>query len=110
MSLFNWGESPNGKWRLVAETRTKRDEKENTGKLSHFSINFYGFKKTDDFRLKKRRFTDSLEELQAFEPTFKELKRIYDSELRLSRETRIIHKRVIDSNPELREALKSLDD
>jgi subtilisin-like proprotein convertase family protein len=104
MTVFNWGESPIGKWKLKIETRPRRDKsKENVGHLDHFSVNFFGFKNTQ--RINKR-FT---EKTRAFIPSNDIIEKIYKTELDLSRETIIINKRVLDSNPEFRHILKSIE-
>ena len=46
--------------------------------------------------------------LRAFVPSNEILEKIYNSELKLSRQTRIINKRLLDSNPQIRDILRSL--
>lgn len=105
MTVFNWGESPLGKWKLVVETRPRRDKsKSNKGKLDQFGLTLFGYKSRLPSRLNKRLAHKS----RAFIPSSEVIEKIYNSELRLSRQTRIIHKRVLDSNPEIREILKSI--
>lgn len=104
MTVFNWGESPLGEWKLIIETRPRRDKsKENVGHLEHFSMNFFGFKNPQ--RLNKR-FS---EKSRAFIPSNEIIEKIYKTELGLSRETTIINKRVLESNPEFRHILKSIE-
>lgn len=103
MTVFNWGESPIGKWKLIIEPRSRLDGKVNEGKLEHFSFKFYGFKKLNQSRNKRL-----AHKTRAFIPSNEIIEKIYNSELRLSRQTRIIHKRVLDSNPDIRDILKSL--
>ena len=46
--------------------------------------------------------------LRAFVPSNEILEKIYNSELKLSKQTRIINKRLLDSNPQIRDILRSL--
>ena len=105
MTVFNWGESPVGKWKLMIESRTKENAVPNSGKIEHFSLVFYGTKNVD--KQVKKRFAD---QLKAYVPTPEHVKRIYNIELKLSRQTRIVHKRVFETNPELKDVLRSPED
>lgn len=103
MTVFNWGESPIGKWKLIVEPRPRHDKiKANEGKLDQFDLRFFGYKSQS--RINKR----SARKSRAFIPSSEIIEKIYNSELRLSRQTRIIHKRVLDSNPSIRDILKSI--
>ena len=43
MTVFNWGESPRGVWKLVIEPRTRKNSnKLNNGLLQHYSLVFFG--------------------------------------------------------------------
>ena len=104
MTTWNWGESPTGKWRLIIETRARRDKsKKNDGRLDHFSMTFFGFKNLQ--RVNKR----FAEKSRAFIPTNEIVEKIYKKELDLSRDTTIIKKRVLESNPEFRHILKTIE-
>ncbi len=100
MTVFNWGESPTGVWKLIIETRENPSVDIN-GELSHFSINFYGFMIPKKDRIIKRN------NMRAFVPTSEHVKRIHDIELKNSRDTRIINKRNLESDPLLRKKLKN---
>ncbi len=102
MTIFNWGESPLGKWKLIIEARTRTGAKENQGKIDHFAMNFYGFKNTNEIGLKKR----LTETNRAFVPSSNELVKIYKRELKSSRQSQIIHKKLFESNPELKKTIK----
>jgi subtilisin-like proprotein convertase family protein len=102
MTVFNWGESPVGKWKLIIESRTKENSMRNSGKIEYFSLVFYGTRNTN-VEVKKR-YAD---QIKAYVPTPEHVKRIYNVELKLSRQTRIVHKRVFETNPELKDVLKS---
>ena len=110
MTLFNWGESPRGKWRLNIETKPSTQA---SGKIEHFSLVFYGSKQDDDKEYSAetdvgRRHSRSMEK-KAFVPSEKDLNRMYAYEMKSSRETRIVNKRLIDKNPDLRDILKAFD-
>jgi subtilisin-like proprotein convertase family protein len=109
MTLFNWGESPRGKWRLIIQSRRKNENTINNGRLEYFSLKFYGIKNgsaaventenrkeqleddNDEARLKKR-FSSS----KAFMASHDEVAKIYKRELNLYQQTKIVHKRVLD--------------
>lgn len=43
MTVFNWGESPLGVWKLVVETRTRLTARRpNEGTIDHFSLVLFG--------------------------------------------------------------------
>ena len=43
MTLFNWGESPRGVWKLIVEPRTRNTARRpNTGNIEHFSLVLFG--------------------------------------------------------------------
>ena len=87
MTVFNWGEAASGTWKLMIETADNQESL--NGSITHFSINFYGFKVPKESKLTKR--FDELK--RAFVPSQEHLRRIYDSELKLSRESKIVHRR-----------------
>jgi subtilisin-like proprotein convertase family protein len=104
MTLFNWGESPIGQWKLIIETRTRNDTTEKyTGSLDYLSLVFYGSKKSQE---PKKRFVDQLQQ-KAYIPTAQEVVKMYDTEIKVAREARIIDKRVFEENSELRNLLKN---
>ncbi len=108
MTIFNWGESPIGKWKLIIETRARRDKTlENEGSLNSFSLKFFGYKKVVSNEHREQQKKRELN-LRAFVPSNEILEKIYNSELKLSRQTRIINKRLLDSNPQIRDILRSL--
>lgn len=108
MTIFNWGESPIGKWKLIIETRGRRDKTlENKGSLNSFSLKFFGYKKLVSKEHKEQQKKRELN-LRAFVPSNEILEKIYNSELKLSKQTRIINKRLLDSNPQIRDILRSL--
>ena len=129
MTLFNWGESPRGVWRLLVEPRTLNSKTHNTGQIEHFSLVFYGARlessneeskssnsnttitSSDDGvevqpKLRKR-FADS--NIRAFRATENDVKQIYKEELNLYRQTRIINKRVFESSKQLTDVLNGLE-
>jgi subtilisin-like proprotein convertase family protein len=118
MTVFNWGESPIGKWTLIIESKSRNEEQPNSGRIEYFSLKLFGttiisnknsdsnFKSTDDKVVS--RYLDRSD--SAFIPTFSELKNIYTEEKKLSRQTRIIERKLLESNPELRNILSNEDD
>jgi subtilisin-like proprotein convertase family protein len=103
MTLFNWGESPIGKWKLIIEGKDKEDNTPNTGRIEHFSLIFYGTKSVESKNRNKRYFDRNS---RAFVPTSNDVKRIYDVELKLKDQTKIVHKRFFEENPEFQNVLK----
>lgn len=101
MTVYNWGESPVGKWRLIVEPQ-EAGSKKLAGSIDSFSLNFFGFKRPDMARSQR----SSGASARAYVPSEEHLKRIYEEEVKNSQEPRIVHKRVFDSNPELRSVLK----
>ncbi len=88
MTLFNWGESPRGKWKLMIET--KNDE--NYGQIDHFSLIFFGSKSNKDSKSKQEersKRSDELKLKKAFVPSESLIKKIYYDELDLSRKAKI---------------------
>ena len=106
MTLFNWGESPVGKWKLVIEARNKDEKTRNTGRLEHFSLIFYGTKNSKQSL--KKRYADH--NSRAFVPTSEEIKKIYDIELKLKGQTNIVDKRIFEENPELKDVFRNLNE
>jgi subtilisin-like proprotein convertase family protein len=100
MTVFNWGESPVGKWRLIVEAH--ENEKELSGSIDSFSLNFFGFKKPKASSSKRSNEMN----VKAYIPSDNHLEKIYEEEVKNAEDTRIVHKRVFDSQPELREAIK----
>lgn len=102
MTLFNWGESPQGEWKLVIESRTREDsDTPNTGRLEHFSLVFYGSRNRKyETKMKKRLLNRNA---RAYVPSDEDVRKIYKTELKVSKQTRIIHKRVLEGSPELRD-------
>lgn len=100
MTTHNWGESPLGKWRLIIEP--KASDIELKGSIDYFSINFYGFKLTTSKISSKRSHGLS----KSYKPSSTHIRNIYDHEFEQSRASKIVHKRVLESDPALREALK----
>lgn len=120
MTLFNWGESPKGVWKLVVESRTKNSKTPNSGQIDHFSLVFYGTKLESESTTNsssssgeesqpklRKRFADL--NARAFRASEHDVREIYENELNLYRQTRIINKRVFESNPELKDVLKNLE-
>ena len=103
MTLFNWGELPVGKWKLIIESKSKEDQTPNTGHIEHFSLIFYGTKSVGSKNLNKRYFDRNS---RAFVPSSDDIKRIYDAELKLKDETKIVHKRFFEENFKKKDSLK----
>lgn len=115
MTLFNWGESPQGTWKLVIDPRNTEENLPNSGRLRHFSLTLFGTKKVDDTdtdkgqeakaeadnedksqdeeRLNKR--YSNLNE-KAFIASDEDVRILYKRELDMSRQTKIIHKRFFE--------------
>ena len=94
MTLFNWGESPRGKWKLMIETKNH----DNYGQIDHFSLVFFGSKSSKDSKNNQhetRKRSDELKLKKAFVPSESLIKKIYYDELDLSRKANIEHKRNI---------------
>ena len=64
---------------------------------------FYGFKKSQE---PKKRFVDQAKQ-KAYIPTAQEVVKMYDTEMKVAREARVIDKRVFEENSELRNLLKN---
>jgi hypothetical protein len=113
MTLFNWGESPRGKWTFIFETKPTETVNEtpdtNAGTIDSLSIVFYGSKLSENPKLEKRLATMNHLVKKAFIPTGKQIKRMYDYELKKSRESKIVNKRLIEDNPELKDILQNLE-
>lgn len=98
MTLFNWGESARGTWKLIIESRKNKDESlENYGRLEYFSLVFYGTRNVE--KRSSKRFMDYT--VKAYIPSEEDVKKIYKRELMQSRTARIIHKRVLENNEDL---------
>ena len=114
MTVFNWGETPKGVWKLIIEPRTRPNAKQpNNGRIDHFSLVFYGTKFDDGNEIKgnskqSKRSSSDLK-ARAFRATDDDVKEIYENELSMYRQTRIINKRVFETNPELRDIIKNID-
>lgn len=94
MTLFNWGESPRGTWKLMIETKNE----DNYGQLDHFSLVFFGSKSSKDSKNKQhqtRKRSGELKLKKAFVPSESLIKKIYYDELDLSRKVDIKQKRNI---------------
>lgn len=102
MTVFNWGESPTGKWRLIAEPLEHNKSSALKGEIGKFELNFFGFKIPAD-KLKTIKRSHSLS--RAFIPSEDSLKKIYESEMSLKSGTSIVHKRLIEADPSLRSAM-----
>jgi len=102
MTVFNWGESPVGKWRLITETLKHSDKTVYTGEIERFELNFFGFTIPSD-NVKSIKRSQSL--TRAFIPSENRIKRIYESEMKLRSETSIIHKRILEADPTLRSTM-----
>jgi len=95
MTLFNWGESPRGKWKLVIETQNE----DNYGQIDHFSLVLFGSKSSKEskptMQHETRKRSGELKLKKAFVPSDSLIKKIYYDELDLSRKTSIQQKRNI---------------
>jgi subtilisin-like proprotein convertase family protein len=99
MTVFNWGESPNGRWKLLVETKSKDIDEPNKGEINYFSLVFYGHKKQNSEENKSKRFADTNQANKAFLASSDQIRKIYDAELKLSRETRITkNKRLLNEH------------
>ena len=103
MSVFNWGESPVGVWKLRIQTRTKPGQPSNSGRIGHFSLTLFGTQTTPTTANGHKRFASASGHAQqqqnfkrAYVPDFEDLKDIYDNELKSSRQVRLVNKRKID--------------
>jgi hypothetical protein len=100
MTIFNWGESPFGKWTLIIESKSRNQEMPSTGNIQYFALRLFGTTKSPN---KKHvpRYVDVSSPPSSLFPTYDELKGIYVEEKRLSRETSIIDRTLLETNPEL---------
>ncbi len=126
MTLFNWGETPRGKWTLRVETLPS-DDQNYVGRLQSFSLVLYGSLKIADDNQTGDNATKSNEidqkaqqnrrhvsagaavEKRAYFPSDSDVSRIYRYEIKRSREVKIVSKRLIDDNPDLREIMKNIE-
>ena len=91
MTVFNWGESPVGKWRLIAETKNPNNDDDHAifedeasdGSIDSFSLNFFGFKGAGaKVKANKR----SHGPIRSFVPSEEHVKKIYNFERTLKEE------------------------
>lgn len=85
MTVFNWGESPNGIWKLIVETV---DGEPMAGSLDSFSLNLYGFEQDNVNARKSKRHLS-----HAYKPSNENIEKIYKIEKRLYKDTVLINKR-----------------
>lgn len=90
MTVFNWGESPNGIWKLIIKTK---DGEPMTGSLDSFSLNLYGFEQENVNTEKSKRHL-----AHAYIPSNKHIEKIYQVERRMSKDTVLINKRTLKRN------------
>lgn len=126
MTLFNWGESPYGKWKLIVESKESSDSNSGGdinkmfgGQLESFSLTLFGLegktkknKKTSnagDEENVEKRFAFDTRRQHAFVPTESQVVRMYEGEIILMNRNQIVDKRILDSKPELREMLKTVE-
>jgi hypothetical protein len=93
MTIFNWGESPTGKWTLIIQSISRNPESPSRGKIQYFGLRLFGTTKNiatghDSDKLVSR-FIDSPPSA-SFIPSYDQVKTIYVEEKKLSRETRIV--------------------
>ena len=112
MTLYNWGESPLGEWTLEVKAAASKNATaaKGNGTLDHFAITFYGFKKNETTPRERRHVAaSSAKQTRAFVPSKEEVAEIYETEMKLSRTTRIVSKRLMSLEPELRSILRELE-
>ena len=86
MTVFNWGESPIGKWTLIVESRTRTDREPNLGSMTYFALKFFGTTKGE--RIQLRNF-GSANTKRAYKPSSDEIKSIYNEEKRQAKNLHI---------------------
>ncbi len=95
MTLFNWGESPIGRWTLVIESKSSNSIIDNYGMIDFFALKMFG---TVKYKNKLARVVDENKHKNAFLPTLDELKNIYNEEKYLSHNPRILSKDIKNAN------------
>ena len=91
MTVFNWGESPIGKWTLVIESKSSSSIVENYGSIDYFALKLFGTVK-DSNENEYERMLNEKKIKTASLPTLEELKNIYNEEKYLSHNSRILKK------------------
>ena len=97
MTVFNWGESPIGKWTLLIEGKSSNSIIENYGSIDFFALKLFGTVKSSSANGYER-MLDEKKAKVAFLPTLEDLKSIYDEEKVLSHNPRILKKDIKESN------------
>lgn len=87
MTVFNWGENPLNKWRLIIETLEDTENSKKIGSLDSFELILYGFK------MQVGENNGEKKNQVAYIPEEEHIKKIFDSEYKKSREPEIVHKR-----------------
>jgi subtilisin-like proprotein convertase family protein len=91
MTVFNWGESPIGKWTLVIESKSSNSIIENYGSIDYFALKLFGTVKNSS-DTEYERMLEEKKIKTAFLPSLNDLKSIYDEEKYLSHNPRILKK------------------
>ena len=89
MTVFNWGESPIGKWTLLIESKSSNSIIENYGSIDYFALKLFGTGKSEN---EYERMFNEKERKSAFLPSLDVLKNIYEEEKYLSHNPRIVKK------------------
>lgn len=86
MTVFNWGESPIGKWILIVETRSRFTKIPNYGQINFLALRLFGTTRS----LQERDLDETPSE--AYAPSVEDIKIIYQTETELARNVRILPK------------------